>query len=172
MDEMAADGKLGQWDDHHNALDEYLSIDPSGYIMVYQATAQNGKGGYRNRHQGGGSHRVHAGTESGRRKHCGIRDGRRQRACSEAQCGRRTGNAGRGEAIFADQGFLSTGELDGRRKPGAVQRNRVSVFHSKSEGYRGNDVLHWLPLKVITGQAESIKQITIAGVLISSIIAL
>ena len=37
------DGKLGQWDDHHNALDEYLSIDSSRYIMVYQAAAQNGK---------------------------------------------------------------------------------------------------------------------------------
>ena len=43
MDEMAVDGKLEQWDDHHNALDEYLSIDSSRYIMVYQATAQNGK---------------------------------------------------------------------------------------------------------------------------------
>lgn len=110
MDEMAVDGKLGQWDDHHNALDEYLSIDSSRYIMVYQAAAQNGKAVIVIDIKAGGSHRVHAGTESGRRKHCGIRDGRRQRACSEAQCGRRTGNAGRGRDDFCRQGFLSAGE--------------------------------------------------------------
>ena len=44
-------------------------------------------------------------------------------------------------------------------------------FHSKSED-TGATMCALVPLKVITGQAESIKQITIAGVLISSIIAL
>ena len=114
MDEMAADGKLGQWDDHHNALDEYLSIDPSGYIMVYQATAQNGKAvividikaeAVTEFMQG-----LNLGDGSIDVDYCGIRDGRRQRACSEAQCGRRTGNAGRGRDDFCRQGFLSAGE--------------------------------------------------------------
>lgn len=66
-----------------------------------------------------------------------------------------------GETIFADKDFyLQASETDGVRQ---VQYNGTDYlfFHSKSED-TGATMCALVPLKVITGQAESIKQITIA----------
>ncbi len=110
MDEMAVDGKLGQWDDHHNALDEYLSIDSSRYIMVYQATAQNGKAVIVIDIKAEAVTEFMQGLNLGDGSIVGFVTAGGREACSEAQCRRRTGNAGRGETIFADKDFLSAGE--------------------------------------------------------------
>lgn len=171
MDEMAVDGKLGQWDDHHNALDEYLSIDPSGYIMVYQATAQNGKAVIVIDIKAEAVTEFMQGLNLGDGSIVGFVTAGGRELAVKRNAGDEQGTPVEGETIFADKDFyLQASETDGVRQ---VQYNGTEYlfFHSKSED-TGATMCALVPLKVITGQAESIKQITIAGVLISSIIAL
>ena len=171
MDEMAVDGKLGQWDDHHNALDEYLSIDPSRYIMVYQATAQNGKAVIVIDIKAEAVTEFMQGLNLGDGSIVGFVTAGGRELAVKRNAGDEQGTPVEGETIFADKDFyLQASETDGVRQ---VQYNGTDYlfFHSKSED-TGATMCALVPLKVITGQAESIKQITIAGVLISSIIAL
>ena len=171
MDEMAVDGKLGQWDDHHKALDEYLSIDPSRYIMVYQATAQNGKAVIVIDIKAEAVTEFMQGLNLGDGSIVGFVTAGGRELAVKRNAGDEQGTPVEGETIFADKDFyLQASETDGVRQ---VQYNGTDYlfFHSKSED-TGATMCALVPLKVITGQAESIKQITIAGVLISSIIAL
>ena len=171
MDEMAVDGKLGQWDDHHNALDEYLSIDSSRYIMVYQAAAQNGKAVIVIDIKAEAVTEFMQGLNLGDGSIVGFVTAGGRELAVKRNAGDEQGTPVEGETIFADKDFyLQASETDGVRQ---VQYNGTEYlfFHSKSED-TGATMCALVPLKVITGQAESIKQITIAGVLISSIIAL
>ena len=171
MDEMAVDGKLEQWDDHHNALDEYLSIDSSRYIMVYQATAQNGKAVIVIDIKAEAVTEFMQGLNLGDGSIVGFVTAGGRELAVKRNAGDEQGTPVEGETIFADKDFyLQASETDGVRQ---VQYNGTDYlfFHSKSED-TGATMCALVPLKVITGQAESIKQITIAGVLISSIIAL
>lgn len=171
MDEMAVDGMLEQWDDHHNALDEYLGIDPSGYIMVYQATAQKGKAVVVIDIKSETVIEFLQELNLGNGSIVGfVTPGGRELAVTR-NAGDDQGTLVEGETIFADKDFYLQTDEDNGVSQVLYNGTNYLFFHSKSQE-TGATMCALVPMNVITGQAESIKQITIIGVLISCIIAL
>ena len=137
---MAVDGKLGQWDDHHNALDEYLSIDSSRYIMVYQAAAQNGKAVIVIDIKAEAVTEFMQGLNLGDGSIVGFVTAGGRELAVKRNAGDEQGTPVEGETIFADKDFyLQASETDGVRQ---VQYNGTEYlfFHSKSEDTRATMV--------------------------------
>lgn len=172
MAEMTAeDGTLKPWDDHHTKLDEYLGIDASEYILTYQVKAQSGEALIVIDIKAEAVQEFLQGLNLGDGSIVGfVTEGGREiavkRSAQEEQ-----GVPIEGETVFADKDFyLQASEETGVSE---VEYNggRYLFFHCKSEN-TGATICALVPLKVVTGQAESIRQLSVAGVLISSIIAL
>lgn len=166
-----SDAVLKQWDDHHAALDEQLGIDPSEYILTYQAEAQSGKAvividikaetvrEFLQELDLGDGSIVGFVTEGGREIAV-------QRNADDEK-----GTRIDGETIFADKDFyLQASEEDGVSEV-TYNGEKYLFFHSKSEE-TGATTCALVPMQVVTGQAESIRQLTIVGVLASSVIAI
>ena len=131
MDEMAVDGKLEQWDDHHNALDEYLSIDSSRYIMVYQAAAQNGKAVIVIDIKAEAVTEFMQGLNLGDGSIVGFVTAGGRELAVKRNAGDEQGTPVEGETIFADKDFyLQASETDGVRQ---VQYNGTEYlfFHNR-----------------------------------------
>lgn len=172
MVEMKAeDGKLKRWDDHHAELDTQLGIKPSEYILTYQAEAQSGKAliiidikaeAVREFLQGldlGDGSIVGFVTEGGREIAVRRNAGEEQSVPIEE------------ETVFADKDFYLQAAEESGVSEVEYDGKSYLFFHSRSET-TGATTCALVPMQVVTGQAESIRQLTVAGVIIASVIAI
>lgn len=172
MAEMTAEnGTLKQWDDHHTELDTYLDIDSSEYILTYQAQAQSGKAVIIIDIKADAVQEFLQGLNLGDGSIVGfVTEGGREIAVRR-NVGDEQGSLIEGETVFADKDFyLQASEEDGVSEVKYDGKSYL-FFHSRSEN-TGATTCALVPMQVVTGQAESIRQLTVIGVIISSVIAI
>ncbi len=170
MEEMntAPNEKAGlkRWVDYHDVLDEKLSLDRSDYILSCQIPAQNGKAvividiktdtvrNFLSELDLGEGSIVGFITENGREIIAGSGD---EAAYGEDQM------------VFSGQAFYRPDAEAGSEEV-VFSGRRYLYFHSRSE--RTNASLCALvPMEIVTGRADSIKEMTMMGVIVCSIIA-
>jgi methyl-accepting chemotaxis protein len=162
-------GKLTKWTDHHDVLDDALGIKQSDYILVCQSVIQNGKAvvvidvktsaiqSFLEELDLGEGSIVGFVTENGRE------------IVSENLAEDQESIVPEGTTVFADQDFyLSTAQEDGVEEI-KYQGEDYLYLHSYNERTAAS-VCALIPMELVTGQAESIKQLTFVDVVVSSII--
>ena len=174
MEEMLAlseDGKnIPKWVDKHEALDTYLEMDASEYIMVCQMTAKKGKAAIV----------VDVKTEAlqefldtldlGTGSIIGFVTPNGREIISQKDEKGESIAVEEGTQIFADKEFYQKmGEQEGCSE---VKYNGVKYlfFHTTSEDTDAS-VCALVPMEVVTGKAETIKKLSAIGVIVASIIA-
>lgn len=163
--------KVQQWADRHTALDEYLKIDPSEYILCYQAEAQSGKAVIIIDIKADAIEEFLQGLNLGDGSLVGFVTAGGREIAVKRDAGAEEGSLIEGQTVFADKDFYrEAGEESGTSE---VQYEGESYFffHSRSD-VTGATVCALVPTAVVTGQAESIKEITVIGVIASSLIAI
>lgn len=163
--------KVQQWADRHTALDEYLKIDPSEYILCYQAEAQSGKAVIIIDIKADAIEEFLQGLNLGDGSLVGFVTAGGREIAVKRDAGAEEGSLIEGQTVFADKDFYrEAGEESGTSE---VQYEGKSYFffHSRSD-VTGATVCALVPTAVVTGQAESIKEITVIGVIASSFIAI
>ena len=158
---------LPKWVDKHNTLDEKLEIKSSDYILVYQMMIQSGEGivvidmktdAIRDFLKGldlGEGSTVGFVTAGGRE--IAVRNG--ERVPEEEG------------VIFADKEFfLQSGEETGTSEV-TIDGTDYLYLYSKSED-TGASICALVPMRLVTGQADDIRTITIIGVLLASVIVI
>lgn len=163
--------KVQQWADRHTALDEYLKINPSEYILCYQAEAQSGKAVIIIDIKADAIEEFLQGLNLGDGSLVGFVTAGGREIAVRRDAGVEEGSLMEGQTVFADKDFYrEAGEESGTSE---VQYEGKSYFffHSRSD-VTGATVCALVPTAVVTGQAESIKEITVIGVIASSFIAI
>lgn len=172
LSEMKGSDKvLKQWDDHHAALDEYLGIDASEYILTYQAEAQAGDAVIIIDIKAEAVQEFLQGLDLGNGSIVGfVTEGGREIAV-QRNAGDEQGTRIEGQTIFADKDFYQQATEEEGVSEVTYEGESYLFFHSKSEE-TGATICALVPMLVVTGQAESIRQLTMVGVLISSVIVI
>lgn len=172
MDEMkGSGGSLKQWDDHHTVLDEYLGINPSEYILTYQSEAQSGKALIIIDIKAEAVQEFLQGLDLGNGSIVGFVTAGGREIAVQRTAGDEQGSLIEGQTIFADKDFYQqASEIDGVDEV-TYEGKQYLFFHCRSEK-TGATTCALVPMQVVTGQAESIRQLTIIGVLVSSVIVI
>lgn len=171
MEEMAPNGVLAKWEDHHDTLDEYLQIAQKDYILTCQREVQNGKAVIVIDVKAGAIQSFLEGLDLGDGSIVGfVTAGGRELAVLR-EAGAERGTLVKDQMVFADKDFFQqAGNTTGVQEV-AYEGETYLFFHDTSEK-TGATVCALVPIQVVTSQAESIKQLTMLGVLVSSIIVI
>ncbi len=171
MEEMRGEKGLGKWEDHHDYLDEYLGVNSQGYILTCQLESTSGKSiavvdvktsAIREFLQGLdlGDGSIVGFVTSGGREIAVMREADQPLAVEIED-----------EIVFADQDFyLQAGEETGVSE--VNYNGETYLFFHNTSDTTGATMCALVPMQVVTGQAESIRDMTVIGVIVSSIIVL
>ncbi|MGN0156860.1 MAG: methyl-accepting chemotaxis protein [Lachnospiraceae bacterium] len=171
MKALSEDGKtIPTWVDHHDALDEYLKIDQSSYILSCQRESKQSKSlvvvdvkteaikEFIDTLDLGEGSIVGFVTENGRE------------LISEKVPEGETGVIKEGEPVFADKEFYLQASDEEVKEVEFAGRNYL-FLHKRSNEINAS-VCALVPMEIVSGQAEEIKQITGAFVFLAAILAL
>lgn len=171
MEEMAVNGELVKWEDHHDTLDEHLQILQKEYIMTCQWKAQNGKAIIVIDVKAEAIQTFMEGLNLGDGSIVGFVTAGGREIAVLREAGAESGTLIQDRTVFADKEFFRTaGETTGVQEV-TYEGQTYLFFHDISEK-TGATMCALVPLQVVTSQADAIKQLTIAGVLVSSVVAL
>lgn len=158
---------LPKWVDYHNTLDEVLGMKSSDYILVCQMPIQAGDGVIVIDMKADAIQDFLAGLDLGEGSTIGfitaggreivVRDGEK---VSEEE-----------GVVFADKDFYRQAGDESGSSEVTVDGTNYLFLHSKSDD-TGASVCALVPMELVTGQADSIKEMTIVGVVLSSVIVI
>lgn len=169
--EMKSGKSIENWVDCHESLDEYLRLDPEEYILVCQMEAQTGDAVVVIDIRKDAITEFLQGLDLGNGSIVGfITSGGREIAV-QRMAGEEQGVVIEGATVFADKDFYLQSSNETGVSEVSYEGETYLFFHDTSEE-TGATVCALVPIDVVTGQAEEIKQLTIIGVIISSIIAI
>lgn len=175
MAEMGGSGAdssgLQKWVDRHSVLDQTLKIDGSEYILSCQMKAQAGKAVIiidvkaqaiqdflNSLDLGKGS--IVGFVTSGGRELISFNNGTDEKENPKEET-----------VVFSDKDFFHEAGTEGDAVEVTYEGGQYLFFKNVSET-TGASVCALVPLEVVTAQAESIKQMTLFGVLLASAVAL
>jgi methyl-accepting chemotaxis protein len=170
--EFTSDGStLPKWTDHHDALDDALGIKQSDYILVCQSTIQNGKAVVVIDVKTSAIRSFLEGLDLGEGSIVGfVTENGREIVVENLPEGQES-VIPEDVTVFAGQDFyLNTAEEDGVEEL-SYQGKDYLYLHSYNERTAAS-VCALIPMELVTGQAESIKQLTFVDVIVSSIIVI
>ena len=163
MSKYSENGKtLKKWVDTHSSLDETFSLKAEDYILACQLKTQSGNGVVVVDIKPEAIQEFLDGLNLGEGSIVGfVTPSGRELLSGAVEEGTTT--------VFSDKDyFLQATEQSGVIE---VENGKSLFFYSKSET-TGAAVCALVPMELVTGQAEAIKQITVVGVLFASIAAL
>lgn len=163
MSKYSENGKtLKKWVDTHSSLDETFSLKAEDYILACQLKTQSGNGIVVVDIKPEAIQEFLDGLNLGEGSIVGfVTPSGRELLSGAVEEGTTT--------VFSDKDyFLQATEQSGVIE---VENGKSLFFYSKSET-TGAAVCALVPMELVTGQAEAIKQITVVGVLFASIAAL
>lgn len=173
MAEMLAvsdDGKtVNRWIDHHDELDAYLGIDASDYILACQMELEGGKGVAVLDVKASEIRKLLSEIDLGEGSIVGlVTAGGREVSVGHDAEGQLVSYSA-DQVIFADKDFFaqmeeSSGVMDVR-----YEGAEYLYLYCTSE-MTGASVCGLIPMSLVTAQADSIRQMTLVGVILSSII--
>lgn len=169
--ELKTGNSLDKWTDHHNALDEYLSVESEDYILTYQMEVQSGKGVVVIDIKTDAILEFLQGLDLGDGSIVGFVTSGGREIAVERTSDAELGNLIEGTTVFADKDFYQQATNETGAGQVSYDGKEYIFFHDTSEK-TGATVCALVPSKVVTGQAEGIKEMTVIGVIVSSIIAM
>ncbi len=171
MEEMQGADGLAKWEDHHDALDEYLQIPQNEYILTCQREAQNGKAVIVIDVKRDAVESFLAGLDLGDGSIVGFVTAGGREVAVLREAGAESGVPVDGQTVFADKDFFLQADKESGAEEVVYEGQTYLFFHNTSEK-TGGTACALVPMQVVTSQAGAIQQLTIIGVLISSVIVL
>lgn len=162
--------KAPAWIDYHKKLDEMLSMKEAEYILSYELTPQSGKGFIVIDVKASAIKQFLDTLDIGDGSIIGFVTSSGRELISEKLPEGQESVLTDGEAVFYGQDFFQNASEDSSIKEVEFKGQRYLFITSKSET-TGASVCALVPMAVVTGQAESIRQMTIWMVVLAVITA-
>lgn len=162
--------KIPEWVDYHNTLDDTLGLKQSDYIMAYQTTPQSGKGFIVIDVKASAIQQFLDSLDMGDGSIIGFVTQSGREIISEKLPDGQESTRADGETVFYGQDFFNNLEDQQTTKEVSINGKSYLFFYSRME--RTNDaVCALVPMEIVNGQADDIRNVTIAVVLIACVVA-
>lgn len=171
VSEKMPDNKLVRWTDSHNALDEHLGINSSDYILVCQMEVQTGDGLVVIDVKREAVQDILQGISFGEGSIVGFVTTGGREIVLEQLPGTEQGTLVTDRTIFANQEFYQNAGEGTEAIEVEYEGTQYLFFRNVSEE-TGAAVCALVPMEVVNGQAEDIKELTLVGVILASIVAI
>lgn len=168
------DGKLQRWVDRHEALDEYLKLNEEDYITSFQMLSQSRNAVIVVDISTEAIREFLSGLELGSESIVGlVTETGREIICEKLPEGKES-ILKEGEKVFSGQEFFN--ESSAAKEAYGVKQVKYAgedylYFYSESE-VDHTTVCSLIPLRIVTGQAEAIKGLTVGLVILACVIAI
>lgn len=171
--DVPSDGKTPQkWVDNHEMLDSNAKLDKNDYILSYQLMSQKKNFCVVIDVKSGAIRDLLSGIDLGEGSILGfITEGGREIICENLPEGAES-KLTEGAAVFYGQDFFAAINAENMSGSTEVKYNGTDYLfmYNRSEE-NGATICALVPVKVVTGQAEAIKMLTITLVILAIIIA-
>lgn len=162
--------KLPEWVDYHKTLDETLGLKQSDYIMAYQTTPQSGKGFIVIDVKASAIQQFLDSLDMGDGSIIGFVTQSGREIISEKLPDGQESTRADGETVFYGQDFFNNIEDQQTTKEVSINGNSYLFFYSRMERTNAA-VCALVPMEIVNGQADDIRNVTIAVVLIACVVA-
>ena len=162
--------KIPEWVDYHNTLDDTLGLKQSDYIMAYQTTPQSGKGFIVIDVKASAIQQFLDSLDMGDGSIIGfVTQSGREIIPEKLPDGQESTRAD-GETVFYGQDFFNNLEDQQTTKEVSINGKSYLFFYSRMERTNAA-VCALVPMEIVNGQADDIRNVTIAVVLIACVVA-
>ena len=162
--------KLPEWVDYHKTLDETLGLKQSDYIMAYQTTPQSGKGFIVIDVKASAIQQFLDSLDMGDGSIIGFVTQSGREIISEKLPDGQESTRADGETVFYGQDFFNNLEDQQTTKEVSINGKSYLFFYSRMERTYAA-VCALVPMEIVNGQADDIRNVTIAVVLIACVVA-
>ena len=162
--------KIPEWVDYHNTLDDTLGLKQSDYIMAYQTTPQSGKGFIVIDVKASAIQRFLDSLDMGDGSIIGFVTQSGREIISEKLPDGQESTRADGETVFYGQDFFNNLEDQQTTKEVSINGKSYLFFYSRMERTNAA-VCALVPMEIVNGQADDIRNVTIAVVLIACVVA-
>jgi methyl-accepting chemotaxis protein len=162
--------KLPEWVDYHKTLDETLGLKQSDYIMAYQTTPQSGKGFIVIDIKASAIQEFLDSLDMGDGSIIGFVTQSGREIISEKLPDGQESTRADGETVFYGQDFFNNIEDQQTTKEVSINGKSYLFFYSRMERTNAA-VCALVPMEIVNGQADEIRNVTIAVVVIACIVA-
>ena len=161
--------KLPEWVDYHKTLDETLGLKQSDYIMAYQTTPQSGKGFIVIDVKASAIQQFLDSLDMGDGSIIGFVTQSGREIISEKLPDGQESTRADGETVFYGQDFFNNIEDQQTTKEVSINGKSYLFFYSRMERTNAA-VCALVPMEIVNGQADDIRNVTIAVVLIACVV--
>ena len=162
--------KIPEWVDYHNTLDDTLGLKQSDYIMAYQTTPQSGKGFIVIDVKASAIQQFLDSLDMGDGSIIGFVTQSGREIISEKIPDGQESTRADGETVFYGQDFFNNLEDQQTTKEVSINGKSYLFFYSRMERTNAA-VCALVPMEIVNGQADDIRNVTIAVVLIACVVA-
>ena len=162
--------KIPEWVDYHNTLDDTLGLKQSDYIMAYQTTPQSGKGFIVIDIKASAIKQFLDSLDMGEGSIIGFVTQSGREIISEKLPDGQESTRADGETVFYGQDFFNNLEDQQTTKEVSINGKSYLFFYSRMERTNAA-VCALVPMEIVNGQADDIRNVTIAVVLIACVVA-
>lgn len=162
--------KIPEWVDYHNTLDDTLGLKQSDYIMAYQTTPQSGKGFIVIDVKASAIQQFLDSLDMGDGSIIGFVTQSGREIISEKLPDGQESTRADGETVFYGQDFFNNLEEQQTTKEVSINGKSYLFFYSRMERTNAA-VCALVPMEIVNGQADDIRNVTIAVVLIACVVA-
>ena len=162
--------KIPEWVDYHNTLDDTLGLKQSDYIMAYQTTPQSGKGFIVIDVKASAIQQFLDSLDMGDGSIIGFVTQSGREIISEKLPDGQESTRADGETVFYGQDFFNNLEDQQTTKEVSINGKSYLFFYSRMERTNAA-VCALVPMEIVYGQADDIRNVTIAVVLIACVVA-
>lgn len=162
--------KIPEWVDYHKTLDETLGLKQSDYIMAYQTTPQSGKGFIVIDIKASAIQEFLDSLDMGEGSIIGFVTQSGREIISEKLPDGQESTRADGETVFYGQDFFNNIEDQQTTKEVSINGKSYLFFYSRMERTNAA-VCALVPMEIVNGQADDIRNVTIAVVLIACVVA-
>ena len=162
--------KIPEWVDYHNTLDDTLGLKQSDYIMAYQTTPQSGKGFIVIDVKASAIQQFLDSLDMGDGSIIGFVTQSGREIISEKLPDGQESTRADGETVFYGQDFFNNLEDQQTTKEVSINGKSYLFFYSRMERTNAA-VCALVPMGIVNGQADDIRNVTIAVVLIACVVA-
>ena len=162
--------KIPEWVDYHNTLDDTLGLKQSDYIMAYQTTPQSGKGFIVIDIKASAIKQFLGSLDMGEGSIIGFVTQSGREIISEKLPDGQESTRADGETVFYGQDFFNNLEDQQTTKEVSINGKSYLFFYSRMERTNAA-VCALVPMEIVNGQADDIRNVTIAVVLIACVVA-
>ena len=162
--------KIPEWIDYHKTLDDTLGLKQSDYIMAYQTTPQSGKGFIVIDVKASAIQQFLDSLDMGEGSIIGFVTKSGREIISEKLPDGQESTRADGETVFYGQDFFNNIEDQQTTKEVSINGKSYLFFYSRMERTNAA-VCALVPMEIVNGQADDIRNVTIAVVLIACVVA-